>query len=379
VAFRGGNELPTEIRKFEAKPIRAYLTTGTHDMENCAGDWFLLDQEMDKALKFSGYDYIFKIGEGGHCVGYWDNLPDAMRFIWKDWPTPVPPGPSAPRVQDIIVPGSTWQQAADGYQDARSPACNSKGEVFFVDVPANKVYRIGLDGKVSVFLDDAAHANGLAVGPKDEVYTVSTITGNIMSYDDSGHGTTYVSGVPAQYVVARPDGGLYVTAPETKPGEGTQIMLVKDGKASQVDSGLKAGTGLAYRPDQWLLNVADGGSKWVYSYQVNPDGTLSNKERFFHLYISDWDDDAGPESVCYSQEDQLLVGTRSGVQACADDGPAQVVLPVPDGKRVVGVALGGPDKTTLFAFCGDKIWKRDVKIHAIGAFTPMTPVKATPL
>ena len=29
VAFRGGHEFPTLVRKFEAKPIRAYLTTGT--------------------------------------------------------------------------------------------------------------------------------------------------------------------------------------------------------------------------------------------------------------------------------------------------------------------------------------------------------------
>jgi len=61
VAFRGGHEFPTMVRKFEAKPIRAFLTTATHDMENCAGDWFLLDQEMDKALKSSGYDYQFRI------------------------------------------------------------------------------------------------------------------------------------------------------------------------------------------------------------------------------------------------------------------------------------------------------------------------------
>ena len=68
VAFRGGHEFPTLLRKFEAKPIRAYLTTGTSDMENCAGDWFLLDQEMDKALRFSGYDYVFHIVNGGGHV-----------------------------------------------------------------------------------------------------------------------------------------------------------------------------------------------------------------------------------------------------------------------------------------------------------------------
>jgi gluconolactonase len=34
---------------------------------------------------------------------------------------------------------------------------------------------------------------------------------------------------------------------------------------------------------------------------------------------------------------------------------------------------------TLFAFCGDKIWKRRVKVHAVGAFTPRTRVRGTPL
>src|SRR5262249_58728208 len=48
VAFRGGHEFPTMVRKFEARPIRAYLTTATHDMENAAGDWFLLDQERSE-------------------------------------------------------------------------------------------------------------------------------------------------------------------------------------------------------------------------------------------------------------------------------------------------------------------------------------------
>jgi enterochelin esterase-like enzyme/sugar lactone lactonase YvrE len=378
-AFRAGNEFPTLVRKFEAKPIRVYLTTATQDMENCAGDWFLIDQEMDKALRFSGYDYSYHVVEGGHTAGWIENLPDAMRFIWKGWPAPVPEGSSAPRVRDILTDDGKWELAAEGYQDVRSPACNSKGEMFFVDAASNKIYRIGLDGKADVFLADAAHADGLSIGPKDELYTVSSTTGNVMSYDASGQGRVYASGVPGQYVLARPDGGLYITTAEAKPGEGSRIWFVKDGTKTQVDSGLKLATGLAYRPDQWLLSVADGRSKWVYSYQIATDGSLTNKERFFCLQVPDWEDDAGPESVCYAQEGQMLVGTRSGVQVCADDGPTQAILPMPDRSRVVGVALGGPGMHTLFAFCGDKVWKRVVKIHAIGAFSPAVPVNSTPL
>jgi len=125
--------------------------------------------------------------------------------------------------------------------------------------------------------------------------------------------------------------------------------------------------------------VADGDSKWAYSFQVGEDGTLSNQERFFWLHVPDWEDDAGAESVCYAQEGQMLVATRFGIQICADDGPTQVILPIPDHSRVMGVCLGGSGRNTLFAFCGAKIWKRTVKLHGLGAFSPFTPVRGTPL
>ena len=40
---------------------------------------------------------------------------------------------------------------------------------------------------------------------------------------------------------------------------------------------------------------------------------------------------------------------------------------------------GGPEMNTLFAFCGDKVWKRAVRIHGIGAFSPWTKVGGNPL
>ena len=129
VAFRGGHEFPALIRKFEARPIRAYLTTGTHDMVNCAGDWYLLDQEMDKALSFSGYDYFFRAIEGPHVAGWNECFPEAMRFIWKGWPEPIKAGSSAPRVRDVLLPGKGWSLAAEGFRRRARPGlqCQRRG------------------------------------------------------------------------------------------------------------------------------------------------------------------------------------------------------------------------------------------------------------
>ncbi len=236
---------------------------------------------------------------------------------------------------------SRGKLVAEGRHDARGAACNARGEVFFVDAAENKIYRIDLDGKISEFLADAGHANGLSVGPKGELYAVSSRTGKVMSYDASGKGTLVVDGLRGQHILAMPDGGLYVTDGD-EPTKSGEVWFVKDGKKTLVDSGLKFATGLAYRPDQWLLSVADGHSKWAYSYQINPDGTLANKERFFWLHVPDWEDDAGAESVCYAREGQMLVATRWGIQVCADDGPTQVILPLPDRGRVVRRLPGRP-------------------------------------
>ena len=310
---------------------------------------------------------------------YMEHWQEAMAFLWRGWPERVKAGPSSPRAQEILIPGEDWQLVAEGFQSTRGPACNATGEVFFADTSNNTIHRIGLDGTVSEFVGDAGQAHCITIGPDGTVFTISEQSGKLMRYDPKGRGSVVMDEILGHSILARPDGSLYVTTNGDKPHGPGSVWLIKEGKKTQVDTGIKFATGMAYRPDQWLLSVAEGHSKWVYSYQINEDGTLSNKERFFHLHVADWDDDAGAESVCYSLEGRQFVATRSGIQISADDGPTQVILTVPDGSRVTGVCLGGTDKDTLYAFCGNKIWKRKVQHHALGSFTPWVKVNGTKL
>ncbi len=263
VAFRGGHEFPTMVRKFAAKPIRAFLTTATRDMENAAGDWFLLDQEMDKALKFSGYDYQFRIIDGRHVAGYAEHWQEAMAYLWQGWPERVKAGPSAPRAQEILIPGEDWQLVAEGFKSTRGPACDASGAVFFADTSNNKIHRIDPDGKVSEYIADAGQAHCVSIGADGKLYTISEKSGKLMCYDAAGAGSVVCEGTPGHSLLARPDGGLYVTSNGEKPNEPGKVWFIKDGKKTLVDSGAKFATGMAYRPDQWLLSVAEGHSKWV--------------------------------------------------------------------------------------------------------------------
>jgi gluconolactonase len=379
VAFRGGHEFPTLVRKFEPKPIRAYLTTGTHDMENAAGDWFLLNQEMDKALKFSGYDYVFRIINGGHVAGYYDYWREAMSYLWKGWPQPVQAGSGAPRVRDVLLPGEPWKYEAGSLMHPAGAACAPGGLVLYSEVGASDFRATG-DGKwdKGFKLPRLNDANGMAFGADGRLYTVSEKSGKVMCYAPDGKAAIVASGLRGHSILAMPSGGLYVTANGDKENSG-EVWYLKDGKKKLVASGLKRATGLALRPDQWLLAVADGRSKWVYSFQIEPDGALSNKERYFWLHVPDGEDDAGAESICYAKEGQMFVATRLGVQVCADDGATQVILPLPENRPAMSVCLGGKEMDTLFVLTPNRVYSRKVKVHGIGAFSPWTKVNGSPL
>ena len=66
VLVRGGDRYPGIIRKAEKKPIRVCFQDGDHDLDNQAGNWWLGNLQMEKALAFKAYDYKFIPGHGGH-------------------------------------------------------------------------------------------------------------------------------------------------------------------------------------------------------------------------------------------------------------------------------------------------------------------------
>ena len=96
VAMRGGNEYPALVRKYEPKPLRIFLQDGMKDAWNpLFGEWWEQNLLMESALDFAGYEEIAHWDRGGHSIWHGTKMfPDAMRWLWKGWPTPVKAGES---------------------------------------------------------------------------------------------------------------------------------------------------------------------------------------------------------------------------------------------------------------------------------------------
>ena len=139
--------------------------------------------------------------------------------------------------------------------------------------------------------------------------------------------------------------------------------------------GLKFPNGVTFSPDQTLLYVADYRSHWVYSYQIQSDGSLAYKQKYFHLHVPDDADEAGADGMRVDRDGRLYVATRMGIQVCDQAGRVNCIIPTPNGK-VANLCFGGENFDTLFATCNDKVYKRKVKTKGANAFA--APIKPAP-
>lgn len=372
VGLRGGNNYPTLIRKSEPKPLRVFLQDGSNDLNIYCGDWWMVNQEMERALLFAGYAVNHAWGEGGHNGKHATEIfADAMKWLWQDWPKPVTAGSTSnTMLRSLLIPGEDWQLVGEGYKFTEGPIANAHGEVFFNDIPASKTFKIGLDGKVTVFITDSKKANGLACGPDGRLFAVASETDQILAYDAQKKATLIAEGFFGNDIVARHDGGLYVTNPDGKANTPSKLWFIaKNGEKKVVDTGLKFANGLALSPDQSLLMVAESRTHWIWSYQVQPDGELKFKQRYGWLHVPDNADDSGADGVRVDREGRLFVATRLGIQILDQAGRVNAIIPTPNG-RIANLCFGGEQFDTVFATCGDKVFKRRLNTRGVNAFEP---------
>lgn len=382
VGLRGGDRYPTLIRKYEPKPLRVFLQDGANDNNIYAGDWWMANQTMERALAFAGYEVNHVWGEGAHSGKHGTALfPEAIRWLWRGWPAPV--GRAAPSKNStlaaLLIEGENWQLVAEGFKNTDAPAVNAAGEVFFNDVGNNRTHKIDIEGRLSVFSDDCKKASGQAFGPDGRLFSVSGIDPKIGARDAAGAFSTLVEGQRGNDVVVAANGNMYVSnSPLGTSSDPSKIWLLRPGSTSpvEVDSGLRFANGITLSPDQSLLYVSDYRSHWVYSYQIQADGTLAHKQRYHWLHEADADDQSYADGMRTDRDGRLYVATRLGIQICDQPGRVQCILPTPNG-RVSNLVFGGPRFDTLYAMCGDKVFKRRLATAGANAWAP--PIKpATP-
>src|SRR5207247_4294676 len=178
------------IRKTEHKPLRVFLQDGKNDQNIYAGNWFIGNQDMASALTYAGYDSALVVGTEGHNSKHGSAiLPDALRWLWRDYPKPIAKPKDGTRhflTNNVLDPDKDWEPVSQGHQFTEGPAVDAGGNVFFSDIPNNRIHRIGVDGRVTVFKENTGGANGLMFGPDGRLYACQNGRKRIVAYSPDG-------------------------------------------------------------------------------------------------------------------------------------------------------------------------------------------------
>jgi len=158
-----------------------------------------------------------------------------------------------------------------------------------------------------------------------------------------------------------PDGGMYITDPfykrtwwnhDTMAQDGEQVYyLSPDGKKlARVTNDLKKPNGITGTPDGKKLFVADIGADRTYAYDIQSDGSLTNKTLFCPK---------GSDGMTIDEKGNIYI-TGRGVTVFDKTGKQIEHIDVPE-PWTANVSFGGKDHQTLFITASKSLYS----IHLI--------------
>ena len=370
--LRGGEGLASRIRKTEPKPLRVFLQDGRNDQDIYSGNWFLANQEIFSALEYAGYESTLVVGNEGHNARHGAAiLPDALRWLWKDYPKPVakPARVNERGVYAILEPGKDWEFLGQGYQLTADSTVDKDGSIYFTDARHNRIHKIDLNGKITVWKEDSGGAHGIISGADGRLYAGQHDRKRIVAYTPDGKESIVAEGVQTHHLTVTARNEVYFAdAPNHR------VWLVDAaGNKRVVHDGINWPRGVRVSTDQSLLVVNDPHTKWVWSFQIRPDGSLANGQPFYRLETADDSSGSDAGGMTFDTEGYLYVATQLGVQVCDQPGRVIAIINPPRGEGLAGVILGGPNLQWLYVTDGDKMYRRQVKRQGAVVWNPVKP------
>lgn len=383
VGLRGADIYPTLIRKYEPKPLRIFLQDGTNDLNIYAGDWWKANEMMERALQFSGYEVNHAWGEGAHNGQHGTAIfPQAMRWLWKNYPTPIKKGTSKnPFLNDLLIDQQGWELVGEGYTFTEGIIANQRGEVFFQDIPKSKTYKIDPDGKPRLIINESKCASGTSFSTNGEMITITSGWGctarQIIKYDQQLKPIVVADSLGGNDILIANNGNIYLTQPDGREKPSKLYLVRPNGERLVVDEGIKFANGLCLSPDQTLLYVTESTSHSVWVFQIQADGRLTNKQRFSSLYVRENEDNAWSDGIKCDKDGRVYVSTLAGIQVLDQLGRVNAIIPIPKTKgQVSNLCFGGKDFDTLYITSVDKVFKRKVKVIGTNTFDKPNKPKA---
>lgn len=269
----------------------------------------------------------------------------------------------------IIARGARLEKLADGFQFTEGPSASLNGDVCFTDQPNNRILLWNNKNGLTVFMEPAGRSNGLSFDNKGNLWSCADentelwkigpdkkITRIINTYDGKP-----LNG-PNDLWIA-PGGGIYLTDPFYKrawwdysvmPQEKQRVYYLKPDLKTliTVEADLLQPNGIVGTPDGKKLFVADIRGNKTWSYDINPDGTLTGKKLFCEL---------GSDGMTIDSEGNIYL-TGKGVTIFDKEGRKIGNIEVPE-NWTANVCFGDKNLKSLYITASKGFYRLRMKVR----------------
>jgi gluconolactonase len=273
----------------------------------------------------------------------------------------------------VVAVGAKLEKLAGDFKFTEGPTADKDGNVFFTDQPNDRIMKWSLDGKLSTFMQPAGRANGMFVDAQGNLIACADEKTELWSVTPDGKHAVLAKefeGVKLNGpndVWVRADGSLFFTDPfykrewwdYNKPPQGTEqvYFLGADRKTlKRVTTDLVQPNGIIGTADGKKLFVADIRAGKTYSYDVQPDGSLANKQMHCEL---------GSDGMTLDTEGNLYL-TGRGVIVFDKTGKKIAQIDIPE-RWTANVSFGGKDHKTLFITASTGLYSIQTKYRGANA------------
>ena len=274
---------------------------------------------------------------------------------------------------NIVKPGAVPNLISRQFKFTEGASVDKAGNVFFTDQPNNKIWEYSIDGKLSVFLDNAGRSNGTYFDAKgnlitcadehDQLWAISPDKKiNVLVKDLNGH---LFNGPNDLWINS--NGNIYFTDPYFQRNywerknpdpaiDGEKLYFMKDEKSKPVpaDNDLKKPNGIVGTPDGKYLYVADMGVNKTYRYEINKDGTLSNRTVFVTM---------SSDGITLDEKGNLYL-TGTGVTVFNSNGEKIKHIDIPE-NWTANICFGGKNKNILFITASEAIYTLEMNVKGV--------------
>jgi sugar lactone lactonase YvrE len=217
---------------------------------------------------------------------------------------------------------------------------------------ANQVIAVDLDGRSELIATIPAMPMGSGWLPDGRMLIVSSRDGRLLRREPDGSLATHaelsgLSAHPWSDMVVDGRGNAYLGCigfdfPGGEFAPGILAMVSAHGSARQVADGIAFPNGLAVTPDNRTLILAESYGHRLTAFDVEADGTLSNRRVWAEL------GDDYPDGICLDAEGAVWYADVPHQHCVRVREGGEVLQTVEADRGCFACVLGGPDGRTLF-------------------------------